>query len=85
MYESTECHFSLVPSKISKMTLSVKMLKIDEDFNKKGAKQVLVGSSDISPGNSTKKNQNLRKKFFFDFFTPSDPNTYPYRGQYLGL
>ena len=67
------------------MTLSVKMLKIDEDFDEKGAKQVLVGSSDIPPGNSTKKNQNLRKKFFFDFFTPSDPDTYPYRGEYLGL
>ena len=37
------------------MTLSVKMLKIDEDFDKKGAKQVLVGSSDIPLGNSTKK------------------------------
>ena len=67
------------------MTLSGKMLKIDKDFDKKGAKQVLVGSSDIPPGNSTKKNQNLRKNFFFDFFTPSDTDTYPYRGQYLGL
>ena len=37
------------------MTLSVKMLKIDEDFDEKGAKQVLVGSPDIPPGNSTKK------------------------------
>ena len=37
------------------MTLSGKMLKIDKDFDKKGAKQVLVGSSDIPLGNSTKK------------------------------
>ena len=55
------------------MTLSVKMLKIDEDFNKKGAKQVLVGSSDIPPGNSTKKNQNLRKNFFLIFSPPAIP------------
>ena len=46
------------------MTLSVKMLKIDEDFNKKGAKQVLVGSSDIPPGNTKKKSKFEKKNFF---------------------
>ena len=59
------------------MTLSVKMLKIDEDFDKKGAKQVLVGSSDIPPGNSTKKTQNLRKIFFFIFSPPAIPTPTP--------
>ena len=67
------------------MTFIVKTLKIDEDFDEKREIWFSPGSSDIPRGKLTKKNQNLKKKIFLIFFTPSHPATYPHRGQYLGL
>ena len=52
------------------MTLIVKTLKIDEDFDEKREIWFSPGSSDIPRGKLTKKNQNLKKKFFKFFLPP---------------
>ena len=56
------------------MTLIVKTLKIDEDFDEKREIWFSPGSSDIPRGKLTKKEQNLRK-YFFDFFNSSHPGS----------
>ena len=62
---------------ITKMTLIVKTLKIDEDFDEKREIWFSPGSSDIPRGKLTKKNQNLKKKNFFNLFHPQSPGNLP--------